>query len=183
MTDVGFRPRCSSSLRARGGAGRGERWLYGTICIYTSSGTDYGRTYPPVEMRRLPPHAEQPTTKQAFVYIPLYFSPAICFDGPFLKHEGFETPKILYDGHSGHFWFFTTAFYCYPPLTNRIYVKQSFPTRPNIEVALCLCTTMTKKLVHVNVLLRKVAVFTQKYSVSSVKKSDVKTRTSVRIGF
>lgn len=159
MTNVGFRPRCSSSLRARGGARDGaRRWLYGTICIYTSSGTDYGRTYPPVEMRRLPPHAEQPTTKQAFVYIPLYFSPAICFDGPFLKHEGFEAPKILYDGHRGHFWFFMTAFLWLPSLTNRIYAKQSFPTLPNI---LCFRITMIKSI-HVNVLLSKLTVFDEK---------------------
>lgn len=35
------------------------------------------------------------TTKQALVYILLYFSPAICFDGPILKHEGFEAPKCF----------------------------------------------------------------------------------------
>lgn len=41
------------------------------------------------------PPSLQATTKQAFVYIPLNFSPAICFDGPFLKHEGFQPENAL----------------------------------------------------------------------------------------
>lgn len=114
MTNVGFpRPRCFSSLRARGGPGEG-RWLYGTICIYTSSNADYVRTYPPAEMRIS--RGSQPTTEQAFVYIPLYFSPAICFHGPFLKHEGSEVPKCFMTVVHEHFWFFSDAlFYGYPP--------------------------------------------------------------------
>lgn len=88
-------------IKSRGGRGAGagrdpERWLYGTICIYTSTSTDYARTYPPAEIT-LPPGAHRAATKQVFVYMPTNFSPAICFDGPFLENEGFR-PKMFYDG-------------------------------------------------------------------------------------
>lgn len=36
------------------------------------------------------PYCPLHTAVQAFVYIRSYFSPAICFDGPFLKHECLE---------------------------------------------------------------------------------------------
>lgn len=124
-------------------------------------------------MRRSPPHAEQPTTKQAFVYIPLYFSPAICFDGPFLKHEGFEPRKYFTTATVGTFDF-SRVLLLLPTLTNRIYVKQSFPT-PKHWSRIVFAYNNDKKAVHVNVLLRKVAVFAQKYFASSVKNVRFKT--------
>lgn len=52
------------------------------------------------------PPSLQSTTKQAFVYIPLNFSPAICFDGPFLKHERFQPKNALLRVFNESIWFF-----------------------------------------------------------------------------
>lgn len=57
------------------------------------------------------PPSLQSTTKQAFVYIPLNFSPAICFDGPFLKHENFQPKNALLRVFNEGIWFFFEAIF------------------------------------------------------------------------
>lgn len=81
-------------LFIRGEAGRGNVGFMGQFAFTRASAQITSALirlpkWGPLTTRR------QPTTEQAFVYILLYFSPAICFDGPILKHEGFEALKCF----------------------------------------------------------------------------------------
>lgn len=92
------RPRCSSSLGVRGGPGEAAMALWDNLHLHEPQ----HRLRPHLSSCRnedLPPRCRQPTTEQAFVYILLYFSPAICFDClPISEAWRFWSIKIVYDG-------------------------------------------------------------------------------------
>lgn len=90
------RPRYSSSLGEKGGPR--ERWLYGTICIYTSPSTDYVRTYPPAEMRIS--HHSPPTTydQTSLCLYSLVFFTRHLFWRAIPETWRFWSTEMVYDG-------------------------------------------------------------------------------------
>lgn len=77
------------------------------------------------------------------LYSPVFFTSHL-FWRPISKTWRFEAPKILYDSHRGHFWFFTTAFIgTYPDQSD---VRKTIVLNaPKHCCALCFRIRMIKK--------------------------------------